>query len=46
MKTAPFGTSLNRGIYQVEFRAADWDFDGMNPDGAKVTANNALNCRQ
>ena len=40
-KTVPFGTSLNRGIYQVEFRVADWDFDGTNPDGAG-TANNGI----
>ncbi|MFL2832099.1 MAG: hypothetical protein ACJ0BK_00590 [Coraliomargaritaceae bacterium] len=38
-KTAPFGDALERGIYRMEFRVADWDFDGANSDGAGTTNN-------
>ncbi len=38
-KTAAFGDALERGIYRLEFRVADWDFDGTNADGAGTTNN-------
>ena len=38
-KTAAFGHALERGIYRMEFRVADWDFDGTNPDGQGTTNN-------
>ncbi len=38
-KTAAFGDALERGIYRMEFRVADWDFDGTNADGEGTTNN-------
>jgi hypothetical protein len=38
-KTAAFGDALERGIYRMEFRVADWDFDGANSDDVGTTNN-------
>lgn len=37
-KKAMFNSPLNSGTYRMEFRVADWDFDGLN-DGSGVTNN-------